>query len=217
MAADVGAGLTHVGEAGSAEQVRNAAADILPGELVPVGPAGDPVMGGRPSRSSSRRWTPSSRVNGSYSGGSHSRLIPGRNGRSSPLTAVRVPVPRLPRPCRLPSDAVCRRWAGSSSAEPSRCRAWSGDRGAAAGRALEAVPPRVGVGVIHPRGRDVAELLARTGLGLRDVDELQNLRTAEAGDLHGSHAREVRAWLGDASAGDSGCCEPITRPASGGL
>jgi hypothetical protein len=79
------------------------------------------------------------------------------------------------------------------------------------------VPPRVGVGVIHPRGRDVAELLARTGLGLRDVDELQNLRTAEAGDLHGSHAREVRAWLGDASAGDSGCCEPITRPASGGL
>jgi GDSL-like Lipase/Acylhydrolase family len=46
MAADVRAGLPHVGEAGSAEQVRNPAAEILPCELVPVGPAGDPAVGG---------------------------------------------------------------------------------------------------------------------------------------------------------------------------
>ena len=46
----------------------------------------------------------------------------------------------------------------------------------------------VGVGVVDPRRRHVVELLARAGRGLGDVDDLQDLGTAEAGDLHGSPA-----------------------------
>ena len=42
------------------------------------------------------------------------------------------------------------------------------------------------------------------------VDDPQDLGTAEMGDLHGSHAGEVRTWLGDA-AGDSGCCVRLQR------
>jgi hypothetical protein len=45
----------------------------------------------------------------------------------------------------------------------------------------------VRVGVVHARGRDVVERLALTRHRLGDVDELQDLGTAEAGDLHGTH------------------------------
>jgi hypothetical protein len=38
----------------------------------------------------------------------------------------------------------------------------------------------VRVRVVHARGGDVVELLARTYLRLRDVDDIQDLRTAEA-------------------------------------
>jgi hypothetical protein len=50
----------------------------------------------------------------------------------------------------------------------------------------------VGVGVVDPCRGDVVELLARAGCGLGDVDDLEDLGTAEAGDLHGSHAGEAR-------------------------
>ena len=45
----------------------------------------------------------------------------------------------------------------------------------------------MGVGVVDAGGRDVVELLAVACLRLRDVDDVQDLRAAEAGDLHGSH------------------------------
>jgi hypothetical protein len=41
--------------------------------------------------------------------------------------------------------------------------------------------PLVGVGEVQAGGRDVVELLPRTGGGLRDVNDLQDLGTAEAG------------------------------------
>jgi hypothetical protein len=40
-------------------------------------------------------------------------------------------------------------------------------------------------------GGDVVELLARSGRRLGDVDDLLNLGTAEAGDLHGTHDAEA--------------------------
>jgi hypothetical protein len=46
------------------------------------------------------------------------------------------------------------------------------------------------------RGRDVVDLLVRAGLRLGDVDDLQDLGTAEAGDLHGTHARKAKSWSG---------------------
>jgi hypothetical protein len=49
----------------------------------------------------------------------------------------------------------------------------------------------VGVGEVHAGGRDVVDLLARSGCGFGDVDDVQDLGTAEAGDLHGSHAGEA--------------------------
>jgi hypothetical protein len=51
----------------------------------------------------------------------------------------------------------------------------------------------VGVGVVHPRLRDVVEPLPVAGHGLGDVDNLEDFGTAEAGDLHGSHDGEVMA------------------------
>ena len=51
----------------------------------------------------------------------------------------------------------------------------------------------VGVGEVQAGGGDVVELLARTGRGLRDVDDVQDLGTAEAGDLHSTHAGESMA------------------------
>jgi hypothetical protein len=52
--------------------------------------------------------------------------------------------------------------------------------------------------------------LAGTGLGLGDVDDVEYLGTAEAGDLHGTHAREARAWsMAITAAGDAaGVIEP---------
>jgi hypothetical protein len=55
----------------------------------------------------------------------------------------------------------------------------------------------VHVGVVRAGRGDVVDLLVRAGLRLRDVDELRDLGTAEAGDLHGSHGSEVRAQAGD--------------------
>jgi hypothetical protein len=51
----------------------------------------------------------------------------------------------------------------------------------------------VHVGVVRAGRGDVVDLLVRAGLRLRDVDELRDLGTAKAGDLHGSHGSEVRA------------------------
>jgi hypothetical protein len=49
----------------------------------------------------------------------------------------------------------------------------------------------VGVGVVDAGRRDVVELLAVPRLRLGDVDDFQDLGTAEAGDLHGSHGRRL--------------------------
>ena len=49
----------------------------------------------------------------------------------------------------------------------------------------------VGVGEVQSGGRDVVELLARGRRRLGDVDDVQDLGTAEAGDLHGSHERQA--------------------------
>src|SRR5690349_8727242 len=51
----------------------------------------------------------------------------------------------------------------------------------------------VGVGEVQAGGGDVVELLARARCGLGDVDDLQDLGPAEAGDLHGTHGGEARA------------------------
>src|SRR4051794_30396720 len=53
--------------------------------------------------------------------------------------------------------------------------------------------PVVGVGEVQAGGGDVVELLARTGRGLGDVDDLQDLGAVEAGDLNATHARKARA------------------------
>src|SRR3954470_10812753 len=53
--------------------------------------------------------------------------------------------------------------------------------------------PVVGVGEVEAGGGDVVELLARTRRRLGDVDNLQDLGTAEAGDLQGTHDAEVMA------------------------
>jgi hypothetical protein len=79
---------------------------------------------------------------------------------------------------------------------PSDGAPWSGDRGAAAGRILEAGPAAGACQGIHARGRDGVELLTRTRTrtrtrgGLGDVDDVQDVGTAEAGDLHGTHGCE---------------------------
>src|SRR5688500_10851286 len=58
----------------------------------------------------------------------------------------------------------------------------------------------VGVGVVHAGGGDVVELLAGTGLRLRDVDDVEDLGAAETGDLHGTHVTEAnRARMTGAS------------------
>jgi len=57
----------------------------------------------------------------------------------------------------------------------------------------------VGVGIVHAGGGDVVELLAWTGLRLRDVDDFQDLGTAEAGDLHSTHAAEAKGRTCDES------------------
>jgi hypothetical protein len=74
----------------------------------------------------------------------------------------------------------------------------------------------VGVGVVDPRRRHVVELLTRAGRGLGDVDDLQDLETAEAGDLHGSHA--VRLGQGPVQfpvTGRAMLCGPSLRPGRG--
>jgi hypothetical protein len=52
----------------------------------------------------------------------------------------------------------------------------------------------VGVGVVDPRRRDVVELLAGTGPPAPGCDDVEDLRTAEAGDLHGTAGCEGRPW-----------------------
>ena len=49
----------------------------------------------------------------------------------------------------------------------------------------------VGVGVVDAGGGDVVQGLTWPCLRLGDVDDLEDLRTAEAGDLHGTHAAKV--------------------------
>jgi hypothetical protein len=51
----------------------------------------------------------------------------------------------------------------------------------------------VGVGEVHAGGRDVVQLLAFARDGVGQVDDVEDLGTAEAGDLHGTHVPEARA------------------------
>jgi hypothetical protein len=48
------------------------------------------------------------------------------------------------------------------------------------------------VGVVDAGCRDLLELLTGTGLRLGDVDDLQDLRTAESGDLPGTYRSTPR-------------------------
>jgi hypothetical protein len=50
----------------------------------------------------------------------------------------------------------------------------------------------VGVGVVHAGGRDVVELLPLARGGLGEFDDVEDLRAAETGDLHGTHAGDAR-------------------------
>ena len=54
-------------------------------------------------------------------------------------------------------------------------------------RGQVAVLDLVGVGEVDARGRDVVELLAGPGRRVGEVDDVQDLGAAEAGDLHGTH------------------------------
>src|SRR4051812_18932470 len=58
-----------------------------------------------------------------------------------------------------------------------------------------------GVGVVDACGGDVVQPLPVTGLRLGDVDDVEDLGTAEAGDLHGSHAGQVRTLTPGANLG----------------
>ncbi len=48
------------------------------------------------------------------------------------------------------------------------------------------------VGVIDAGRCDLVELLAVGGDGIGQVNDVEDLGTAEAGNLHGSHATEAR-------------------------
>jgi hypothetical protein len=49
----------------------------------------------------------------------------------------------------------------------------------------------VDVGVVHAGGRDVLELLAGTGFWVGDVEDVEDLGTAEAGDPNGPHTARL--------------------------
>jgi hypothetical protein len=51
----------------------------------------------------------------------------------------------------------------------------------------------VGVGEVRAGGRDLVELLAVARYGVGQVDDVEDLGTAEAGDLDGTHGTEARA------------------------
>ena len=51
----------------------------------------------------------------------------------------------------------------------------------------------VGVGVVHAGGGDLVERLAVAGDGVGEVDDVQDLGAAEAGDLHGTHEGRLGA------------------------
>jgi hypothetical protein len=57
----------------------------------------------------------------------------------------------------------------------------------------------VGVGVVHPARGDVEQLLAVPGGGVGQVDDVEDLGPAEAGDLDSAYARQVRASPGEAA------------------
>jgi hypothetical protein len=50
----------------------------------------------------------------------------------------------------------------------------------------------VGVGVVDARGAHLVELLAVPGDRVGQVDDVEDLGAAEAGDLHGTHAGDAR-------------------------
>jgi hypothetical protein len=50
-----------------------------------------------------------------------------------------------------------------------------------------------GVGVVDAGGAHVAHLLAVRGLRIGQVDDVEDLGAAEAGDRHSTHAGEARA------------------------
>ena len=67
----------------------------------------------------------------------------------------------------------------------------------------------VGVGKVHARRAHLVQLPAVGGDGVGEVDGVEDLGAAGAGDLHGTHARQARGHLrtglegrGGAAAGD---------------
>ncbi len=75
----------------------------------------------------------------------------------------------------------------------------------------------VGVGVVDAGRAHLVELLAVTGDGGGQVDDVEDLGAAEAGDRHGSHAAEVMAWARPTGSGGVRPCERpglLRRPTS---
>ena len=54
----------------------------------------------------------------------------------------------------------------------------------------------VGVGRVNSCGAHLVELLTRPWGGVGQVDDVENIGAAEAGDLHGSHDAEARCLQG---------------------
>jgi hypothetical protein len=52
----------------------------------------------------------------------------------------------------------------------------------------------VGIGVVHAGSAHLVKLLAVAGNRVGKVDDVENLGATKAGDLHGAHAAEARAW-----------------------
>jgi hypothetical protein len=52
----------------------------------------------------------------------------------------------------------------------------------------------VGVGTVDSCGTHLVEVLAVPRDGVGEVDDVEDLGAAEAGDLHGTHGSEARGW-----------------------
>jgi hypothetical protein len=89
-------------------------------------------------------------------------------------------------------------WTRSDHAAPlTRVVAGRRDTELRRGPAVRSVgrQPVVGVCVVHAGGGDVEELLTVARRGVGQVDDVEDLWAAEAGDLHGSHEGEARGTL----------------------